>query len=321
MAKGNSSNEIHITRVYDAPIALVWEAWTDPAQAAQWWGPRGFTLTTHSKDLRTGGTWRYTMHGPDGTDHPNVARYLEVQKHTRLVYDHGGTDDSPPLFRVTVLFKEVGGRTQLDLTMRLATAEKAEETRRFIKEAGGNATWDRLAEFLEKKSSGKEVFVINRTFEAPIDTVFEMWTNPAHLVQWSGPTGSTMKFIEVDIRAGGRSHYSMEHGGVSMFGKVSYVKVERPSLLVYAQEFCDEHGNVARHPLAPTWPQTMLTRVSFSAEAPDRTRVTVHWEVAGTWTPEELETFIQGRTGMTQGWTGSFDKLDEYLLRVPSVRA
>lgn len=52
MAVKSKSNELRITRVYDAPIQLVWDAWTDPAQAAQWWGPRGFTITTHSKELK-----------------------------------------------------------------------------------------------------------------------------------------------------------------------------------------------------------------------------------------------------------------------------
>ena len=102
MAAKNKSNEIQITRVYDAPVEAVWDAWTDPEQVAQWWGPRGFTLTTHSKDLRPGGNWDYTMHGPDGTDYPNKTKYLEVEKHAKLVYDHGGNDDRPPLFRVTV---------------------------------------------------------------------------------------------------------------------------------------------------------------------------------------------------------------------------
>ncbi|MCC6952960.1 MAG: SRPBCC domain-containing protein, partial [Deltaproteobacteria bacterium] len=60
MAPQNNSNEIAITRMYDAAVEDVWDAWTDPAQVAQWWGPRGFSLTTHSKDLRPGGTWRYT---------------------------------------------------------------------------------------------------------------------------------------------------------------------------------------------------------------------------------------------------------------------
>src|SRR5947209_15617965 len=121
MAAGNRSNEIHITRVYDAPVKAVWDAWTDPKQAALWWGPRGFTLTTHSKDLRPGGSWVYTMHGPDGTDWPNTSHYFEVEKHAKLVYDHGGNADQPPLFHVTGLFKEVNGKTHMDMTMTLAT--------------------------------------------------------------------------------------------------------------------------------------------------------------------------------------------------------
>src|SRR5215510_7884765 len=107
-------NEIQITRSYNAPLKAVWDAWVDPAQAAHWWGPRGFTITTHSKDLRPGGSWVYTMHGPDGTDYPNITQYLEVEKHSRLVYDHGGNADRPPLFRVTVQFSEAAGKTKMD---------------------------------------------------------------------------------------------------------------------------------------------------------------------------------------------------------------
>ena len=123
-----SSNEIIITRSYDAPVDAVWAAWTDPAQTAQWWGPRGFTLTNHTKDLRPGGSWSYTMHGPDGVDYPNKTQYLEVVENTKLVYDHGASDDRPPMFRVTVLFSENGGKTSMDMTMRLPTPEAAAPT-------------------------------------------------------------------------------------------------------------------------------------------------------------------------------------------------
>src|SRR6266481_6402679 len=172
MSARNKSNELRITRIYDAPVAAVWDAWTDPGQVAQWWGPRGFTLTTHSKDLRPGGHWNYTMHGPDGTDYPNTTKYLAVERHTRLVYDHGGSDESAPLFRVTVLFSAFEGKTRMDMCMTLATAEAAEATRQVIKKANGNSTWDRLAEFLEKGVSGKETFVIARSFEVPRDRMF-----------------------------------------------------------------------------------------------------------------------------------------------------
>jgi uncharacterized protein YndB with AHSA1/START domain len=79
MVAKNKSNEIRITRIYDAPVQAVWDAWTDPEQVAKWWGPRGFSLTTHSKDLRPGGSWNYTMHGPDGVDYPNKARSRSIQ--------------------------------------------------------------------------------------------------------------------------------------------------------------------------------------------------------------------------------------------------
>ena len=74
-----AANEIRITRVYDAPVSLVWDAWTQDEHVVHWWGPRGFSLTTHSKDLRPGGSWAYTMHGPDGKDWPNFTRYHVVE--------------------------------------------------------------------------------------------------------------------------------------------------------------------------------------------------------------------------------------------------
>lgn len=313
MAAKNKSNEIKITRVYDAPVAAVWDAWVDPKQVAQWWGPRGFTITTHSKDLRVGGHWNYTMHGPDGTDYPNTTKYFEVEKHSKLVYDHGANENQPAMFRVTVLFSEVKGKTKMDMTMTLPTPEKAEETRKFIKKAGGNATWDRLAEYLSKESSGKEQFVINRTFDAPLDLMFEMWTDPKHFAQWLPPTGMTMEFIRCEIKPGGSGFYAMSGNGMKMYGKVNYLEIQKPDRIVYTQQFSDENGNLARHPMAPTWPATMLTTVKLSAEGPDQTRVTVTWEPYGDATPEEIATFVKSRAGMTMGWTGSFDKLDDYL--------
>lgn len=314
MAAKNNPNEIRIVRIYDAPVKAVWDAWTDPKQAAEWWGPRGFTITTHSKDLRVGGHWDYTMHGPDGVDYPNKTLYHEVEQYKRLVYDHGANDDLPALFRVTVDFSDVKGKTKMEMSMMLPTPEAAEDTKKFIKKAGGNATWDRLAEFLTKKATGAEQFVINRTFNAPIDVIYDMWTDPKHFAQWMGPTGSTMKFLRTDMRAGGSSFYCMKAAGdLTMYGRVNYVEIQKPHRIVYTQQFVDKDENISRHPLAPTWPETMLTTVTLAEENARQTRVTVVWEVHGKFTAEELQAFVDARTGMTGGWTGSFDKLDEYL--------
>lgn len=302
-------NELYINRIYDAPVKMVWEAWVDPNKAAKWWGPRGFTITTHSKDLKVGGVWHYTMHGPDGVDYPNKTKYLEVEKYSRLVYDHGGYDDRPPIFRVTVNFTDLGEKTKMEMTMTLPTPEAAKEISKFIKKAGGNATWDRLAEYL----SDDQKFVINRTFEAPIDRVFEMWTNPKHLPQWLPPTGFDMNFISADIKTGGTSFYSMSNGDVTMYGKSLYQEISRPDRIVYKQVFCDEQGNISRHPMAPTWPETMLVVVTFVKEEENLTRVTATTEIIGEATAEERATFHESKGGMTHGWSGSFDRLDEVL--------
>jgi uncharacterized protein YndB with AHSA1/START domain len=312
----NKPNELYITRIYDAPVKMVWEAWTDPKQVAQWWGPRGFTITTKHKDVKTGGTWVYTMHGPDGVDYSNNTKFLEVEKYARLVYDHGGNENQPPMFRVTVNFSEKNGKTLMDMTMALPTAEAAVETKKFIKKAGGDSTWDRLAEYLEKESTNKEKFFFNRTFDAPIELMFKMWTDPNHLAKWLAPAGADIKFIKADIKSGGSSFYCMAGAYGKMYGRAQYLEIKSPNRIVYTQQFCDENEKVSRHPMSPTWPETVLTTISLNEEGPNKTRVTLTWEPQGSVTPAEMDTFVKGKAGMTQGWGGSLDKLEQYLEEV-----
>lgn len=254
------------------------------------------------------------MHGPDGVDYPNKTVYHEVEKYSKLVYDHGGYDDRPPLFKVTVTFNEVKGKTKMEMTMGFATPEICEEMTKFIKKAGGNGTWDRLGEFLAKEIESKDKFIINRSFDAPINVMYEMWTNPEHFAKWLPPTGATMELIKADVHPGGHIFYCMLAGPtLKMYGRVDYLEFAKPNHIKYTQQFTDEKGNLSRHPMAPTWPESMLTIVTLTEEGPDQTRVTVTWEPAGKVTKEELETFLKERGGMTEGWTGSFDKLEAYL--------
>jgi uncharacterized protein YndB with AHSA1/START domain len=147
-----SDREIVFTRLFDAPRELVWEAWTDPQQVVQWWGPRGFTTTTHEMAVRPGGVWRFIMHGPDGTDYPNKIVYTEVVPPERLAYTHGADDgDESGQFQVTVTFADQGGKTTLTMRSLFASAEERDKV---VKEygaiEGGNQTLDRLAEHLAR---------------------------------------------------------------------------------------------------------------------------------------------------------------------------
>ena len=304
-------NEILITRVYDAPVKLVWEAWTDPKKAAKWWGPRGFTLTTKSKDLRPGGQWIYTMHGPDGKDWPNIATYHEVVKYEKLVYDHGATETTPPLFRVTVTFKEDKGKTTMTMISAFATPDIREQMGKFIKEASGNSTWDRLAEYIVEETEGKDAFVINHSFPTDIATAYSLWTDPVKYAKWMGPAGSKMTFLSADFREGGKSRWSMEMPTATvMYGVMNHKQLVPNRLVVYSQNFSDEKGNLAKFPFISTYPDQVLTTVILAEEEGGQTRITLKWEILGDATEAERKTFHGMKSSMNQGWEQSFDRFE-----------
>ena len=108
-----------LTRVFDAPRALVFQAWTRPAHLARWWGPKDFTLPTCEQDFRAGGAYRFCMRAPDGTDHWVGGVYREVVTPERLVFTWEREDEEGLRFQskmvVTVTFAEHGGQTRLTL--------------------------------------------------------------------------------------------------------------------------------------------------------------------------------------------------------------
>jgi uncharacterized protein YndB with AHSA1/START domain len=145
-----ADREIVLTREFDAPRERVWEAYTDERHLPHWFGPNGFTITIYSIDVRPGGTWRYMMHGPDGTDYPNRQTYEEVVRPERLVYLHGeDVDDDPGAFHVTVTFDDLGGRTRVTQRMVFRTKAQREGVVSFGAVELGQQTMARLAAYLE----------------------------------------------------------------------------------------------------------------------------------------------------------------------------
>ena len=136
-------------RIFDAPRALVFSAFTDPKHLSQWWGPNGFTTTTHSFDFRPGGVWRFIMHGPDGRDYQNRITFSEIVPNERLAWIHGGGDDEPIKFHQTLTFEDVGGKTKLTWRGEFASAE---ERARVIRDHGAAEglvqTMSRLADYV-----------------------------------------------------------------------------------------------------------------------------------------------------------------------------
>lgn len=151
-AKDSSDRELVITRVFDAPRELIWDAWTDPKHVAQWFGPRGFTTPVCELDLRSGGAILIHMRGPDGTVHPMTGVYQEVVRPERLVYMSWVPNKEKPLFEIltTVTFTEQGGKTKL--TMQAKVLKSTPEAAPMLAgmEEGWKQTLDRLVEHVAR---------------------------------------------------------------------------------------------------------------------------------------------------------------------------
>lgn len=177
-------NEVIISRILNAPAALVWEAWTKPEHIIKWWGPTGFTTTDKGMAVKPGGNWRFMMHGPDGRDYPNKIVFLEVDEPNKLVYKHSGDDDTEPVnFHVTVTFENLGNKTNLIMH---SVFESAAELERLNKEygaiEGGQQHIGRLDEFVTILNS--QPFVIERTYNAPLAKVWQALTDNTEMKKW-----------------------------------------------------------------------------------------------------------------------------------------
>jgi uncharacterized protein YndB with AHSA1/START domain len=156
-----TSDQIVITRVFDAPRDLVWKAWTEPERLMRWWAPQGFTTPVCTVDLRPGGVFHYCMRSPEGQDIWGIAVYREIVESERIVYTdafadaegnpvppahYGMSSGHPPETLVTVTFAERGGKTTLTLLHSIPeSVEEREGTQQ-----GWIEMLDRLAQELAK---------------------------------------------------------------------------------------------------------------------------------------------------------------------------
>ncbi|MBS1511344.1 MAG: SRPBCC family protein [Bacteroidetes bacterium] len=126
-----NGREITMSRLLNAPAALVWEALTKAEHLVQWWGPDGFTTTSNELSVSKGGSWRFMMHGPDGRDYPNKIIFLEIDAPHKLVYQHSGDEDTEPVnFHVTITLQAEGNGTRLVMHSIFASAEELERLNR-----------------------------------------------------------------------------------------------------------------------------------------------------------------------------------------------
>lgn len=156
-------------------------------------------------------------------------------------------------------------------------------------------------------TNSAEALVINRTFDAPRDLVWNVWTQPEHIAHWWGPRNFTAPVCNVDFRVGGRYLYCMRSPeGQDFWSTGEYREIVEPERIVCTDAFADEKGNpvpASHYGMPGEWPEEMLLTITFE-EREGKTHLTLRHE--GTPAGEMSE--------MTAaGWGESFDKMAAYV--------
>jgi len=142
-----TEREIVLTRVFDAPRSLVFDAMTKPELLRRWFGPRGWSLVVCEVDLKVGGAWRFVLRGPDGTEMGMRGVYREIVPPERSVHTES-FDDFPGESLVTTTLVEQGGKTRLTGTVLYPSQEIRDMVIKSGMEHGAAETYDKLAEYL-----------------------------------------------------------------------------------------------------------------------------------------------------------------------------
>jgi uncharacterized protein YndB with AHSA1/START domain len=156
-------------------------------------------------------------------------------------------------------------------------------------------------------SATDDAVVIERTFDAPASTIWQMWTDPEHFRAWYGPMGATIPTAEMDVSVGGKRLIAMQmqtpNGEMTMWFTGEYLEVDPTNRLVYTESMADETGRI----LSPA-------DMGMPAGHPETTEVVVELEDLGTRTRMLLtHRGIPADSPGAMGWNMALDKLETYV--------
>ncbi len=138
-----------MVRTFNAPRQLVWDAWTQAEHLVNWWGPKGMQTKVEELDFREGGSWKYTMKMPDGSDFATEGTFIEINEPEKLVTS---ADFKPMTVDVvlTVVFEDLGEQTRMVFSVTHKTEEYRQQQEEMGFRNGWGSTFDRLQEYVEQ---------------------------------------------------------------------------------------------------------------------------------------------------------------------------
>ncbi len=264
----------HISRVFNAPRALVFLAHTDVAHVSQWMSPGGFQVIHADMDLRAGGSYHYGIRGPDGSEMWGLQRYVEIVAPQKLVYIQAFSDKDRGLARhpmsptwplemeTTVTFDDLGdGTTRVNIAWQPHNADAAAlATFDGARDGMAGGFTGMFANLDAHLAAHERQLVHSRLIDAPRALVWRALTEPAHVNAWWGPNGFRNVDVTQDVRLGGEWKFTMiGPDGTTYPNKSTYIELVPPERLVYD---CGDFDNVmfrGEITLQPIGERTLVT--------------------------------------------------------------
>lgn len=140
-----------LERVFDAPVKLVWEAWTQPEHISQWWGPKGMKTKINKHDFTVGGEWEYIMTMPDGNDFIGNGIYSEIVEEKKIVTSANFKPMTEGV-EMHMLFESEGEKTKFTFHVVHETEEYCKQQEKMGFYNGWGSTFDRLLDYVNSIS-------------------------------------------------------------------------------------------------------------------------------------------------------------------------
>lgn len=332
MNSADSAPPFVISRTLAASRAQVWRAWTEKDQLAHWFGPKGVIIPTCTLDLRPGGTFHYCMRLPDGSEMWGRWKFREISPPARLVWINSFSDPQGGLTRAPfaenwpkemlciLTLQEENGRT----TIRLESSahESTPEERKTFGDQhesmrqGWSGTFDQLEAHLSLAATdpslasaveicaGANEILLTRVFDAPRELVWDVWTEPAHVVHWWGPNGFTTRIETMEVRPGGVwKHVMVGPDGTEYPNKSIFTEVVKPERITY------RHGGGSQGKPGANFTATWIFEAVGAC-----TRLTLRMTFP---TAADRDTVVKAY-GAVEGGKQTLSRLHDHLARQPA---
>jgi len=290
--KDYTGQEFVITREFAAPRELVFEPWTDVKHLMEWWGPKGFTNPVCDWDPKPGKAIHVVMRAPNGVDYPMGGEFREIVPPERLVFTSGALDENGKMlfeFLHTVTLVERNGKTAL--TIRSRVTKTTADANKYIGgfEAGMTQSLERLAEHLSPKTGP---VIVERTFNAPIATVWKAITDKDDMKRWY------FDLKEFKAEAGFEFKFTVTHEGFTYAHHCEVLEVVPGKKLVHSWRYEGHEGDSrVTWELFAEGKQTRLKLTHEGLESFPRTPAFARKNFEGGWTQivgSSLKAFVEG---------------------------